>query len=66
VSSRVRLLTHHTLSVQVHRSKEGRDAKAEMTLGLLRVASILLVKLAAASGQAEQEILQEMALKYRG
>jgi len=37
-----------------------------MTLGLLRVASILLVKLAAASGQAEQEILQEMALKYRG
>ena len=42
----------------------GADEEVEMTVGLMKLASILLVKLSRATGKAEGTLLQEIALKY--
>jgi hypothetical protein len=45
---------------------EGPEAHAEMTMGLWKLAAILLVRNAKATGESEQEILRQIAMKYTG
>jgi len=42
----------------------GPEAEVELTIGLVKVASVLLVKLEGSSGQNAQQILQTMAIRY--
>lgn len=42
----------------------GAEEEVEMTLGLMKLASILLVRLSGATGKSQGKLLQEIALKY--
>ena len=44
---------------------EGPEAEVEMTLGLMKLASILRIRLEAAEGRSAPEILQDLAARYR-
>jgi hypothetical protein len=44
--------------------REGYEAEIAKSMGMQRLASILHVKLAVATGQSELEILQDIALRY--
>jgi hypothetical protein len=45
---------------------EGPVAEIEMTMGLMKLASILLVRLEMATGTPARELLQGIAAKYPG
>lgn len=44
--------------------EEGAEAEVEMTVGLFKLASILLVRAAGAEGVSERDILQDLARRY--
>lgn len=44
--------------------EEGTEAEVEMTLGLFKLSSVLLIRLAAAEGRPAADILQDVARRY--
>lgn len=45
---------------------EGPEAEAALAVGLAKLAGILLVKVSAATGVSERDVLQQIAQKYAG
>lgn len=43
---------------------EGTDAEVELTLGLFKLSSVLLIRLATAEGRSAADILQDIARRY--